>query len=70
MARRRVRRSQNDDVDYHLGVQHHGAVHWIGSSLGFVPLPPRYWPAVIAIIGCYAVLTQLVKTWFVRRWGM
>jgi hypothetical protein len=25
---------------------------------------------VIAIIGCYAVLTQLVKSWFVRRWGM
>jgi P-type Mg2+ transporter len=43
---------------------------WIGASLGFVPLPPLYWPAVIAIIGCYAVLTQLVKSWFVRRWGM
>ena len=43
---------------------------WIGASLGFVPLPPLYWPAVIAIISCYAVLTQLVKTWFVRRWGM
>jgi len=25
---------------------------------------------VIAIIGCYAVLTHYVKTWFVRRWGM
>jgi Mg2+-importing ATPase len=43
---------------------------WIGASLGFVPLPPLYWPAVIAIIGCYAVLTQSVKSWFVRRWGM
>jgi Mg2+-importing ATPase len=43
---------------------------WVGFSLGFVPLPPLYWPAVIAIIGCYAVLTQLVKSWFVRRWGM
>jgi P-type Mg2+ transporter len=43
---------------------------WVGESLGFVPLPPSYWPAVIAIIGCYAVLTQIVKTWFVRRWGM
>jgi Mg2+-importing ATPase len=42
----------------------------IGSSLGFVPLPPFYWPAVIAIIGCYAVLTHVTKTWFVRRWGM
>jgi Mg2+-importing ATPase len=43
---------------------------WLGSSLGFVPLPPLYWPAVIAIIACYAVLTHYVKTWFVRRWGM
>jgi Mg2+-importing ATPase len=43
---------------------------WIGATLGFVPLPPLYWPAVIAIIGCYAVLTQLTKSWFVRRWGM
>jgi Mg2+-importing ATPase len=43
---------------------------WIGASLGFVPLPPLYWPIVIGIIGGYAVLAQLVKTWFVRRWGM
>jgi Mg2+-importing ATPase len=43
---------------------------WLGESLGFVPLPRLYWPAVIAIIGCYAVLTHYVKTWFVRRWGM
>jgi Mg2+-importing ATPase len=45
-------------------------VTWIGASLGFVPLPPLYWPAVIAIVACYAVLTQLMKSWFVRRWGM
>jgi P-type Mg2+ transporter len=43
---------------------------WIGATLGFVPLPMLYWPAVIVIIGCYAVLTQLTKSWFVRRWGM
>jgi P-type Mg2+ transporter len=43
---------------------------WVGASLGFVPLPPLYWPAVIAIIACYAVLTHIVKIWFVRRWGM
>ena len=42
----------------------------VGSSLGFVPLPPLYWPVVLAIIGCYAVLTHLTKTWFVHRWGM
>ncbi|MBO0750769.1 MAG: magnesium-translocating P-type ATPase [Bradyrhizobiaceae bacterium] len=43
---------------------------WLGASLGFVPLPPFYWPAVIAIVGCYAVLTHRVKTWFVQRFGM
>ena len=43
---------------------------WMGASLGFVPLPPAYWPAVIAIIGCYAALTHVVKVWFVRRWGI
>ena len=43
---------------------------WFGGSLGFVPLPPLYWPIVIAVIGCYAVLTHFTKIWFVRRWGM
>jgi P-type Mg2+ transporter len=43
---------------------------YIGGSLGFVPLPPLYWPVVLAIIGCYAVLTHLTKVWFVHRWGM
>jgi Mg2+-importing ATPase len=42
----------------------------VGSSLGFVPLPPLYWPVVLAIIGCYAALTHLTKAWFVHRWGM
>jgi magnesium-transporting ATPase (P-type) len=42
----------------------------LGASLGFVPLPALYWPAVIAIIGCYAAVTHYVKTWSVRRWGM
>ena len=43
---------------------------YVGASLGFVPLPPLYWPVVIAIIGCYAVLTHLTRVWFVHRWGM
>ena len=43
---------------------------WIGETLGFVPLPTLYWPAVTVIIGCYAVLTHVTKVWFVRRWGM
>jgi len=43
---------------------------FIGSSLGFVPLPPAYWPLVVVIVATYAVVTHIAKTWFVRRWGM
>jgi len=43
---------------------------WAGGALGFVPLPWHYWPLVAAMLLCYAVLTHLVKAWFVRRWGM
>jgi Mg2+-importing ATPase len=42
----------------------------LGSTLGFVPLPALYWPAVVAIILGYCVLAHLVKTWFVRRCGL
>ena len=63
-------RGADHDSDRHRDRRDHLALHPIGASLGFVPLPPLYWPIVIAIIGCYAVLTHLVKTWFVRRWGM
>ena len=43
---------------------------WIGSALGFSPLPPLYWPILATFLSTYAVLTHLVKSWFVRRWGM
>jgi P-type Mg2+ transporter len=42
----------------------------LGSTLGFVPLPALYWPAVVVIILGYCVLAHLVKSWFVRRWGL
>jgi Mg2+-importing ATPase len=42
----------------------------IGATLGFEALPALYWPIVAAMLLTYAVLTHLVKTWFVRRWGM
>jgi Mg2+-importing ATPase len=41
-----------------------------GAALGFVPLPWLYWPVVASFLLSYSVLTHLVKTWFVRRWGM
>jgi Mg2+-importing ATPase len=40
------------------------------SALGFVPLPPLFWPIVASFLLSYAVLTHLVKTWFIRRWGV
>ena len=42
----------------------------LGPTLGFVHLPGSYWLAVLAIIFAYCVLANLVKTWFVRRWGL
>jgi Mg2+-importing ATPase len=42
----------------------------LGPTLGFVPLPGSYWPAVFSIILSYCVLAHLVKSWFFRRWGM
>lgn len=42
----------------------------LAASLGFVPLPPLYWPIVAAFLLSYSVLTHLVKTWFIRRWGL
>jgi Mg2+-importing ATPase len=42
----------------------------LGLTLGFVPLPTSYWLAVLAIILGYCLLAHLVKTWFVRRWGL
>ena len=43
---------------------------WAGGALGFVPLPWLYWPLVASMLLSYAILTHLVKVWFVRRWGI
>jgi len=42
----------------------------IGQALKFMPLPPLYWPILAGFLLSYALLTQFVKVWFVRRWGM
>jgi Mg2+-importing ATPase len=39
-------------------------------ALGFKPLPALYWPIVASFLLSYAILTHLVKTWFIRRWGV
>ncbi|MFC7309991.1 magnesium-translocating P-type ATPase [Streptomyces monticola] len=39
----------------------------LASGLGFVPLPLSYFPWLIATLLSYCVLTQLVKTWYIRK---
>ena len=41
----------------------------VAGALGFVALPPTYWPILAGMLAAYVVLTQFVKTWFVRRFG-
>jgi Mg2+-importing ATPase len=41
----------------------------LADALGFVPLPHLYWLLLAIILVCYVVLTQLMKTWFYRRFG-
>jgi len=41
----------------------------LADTLGFVPLPPMYWLFLAAMLLCYAILTQVMKTWFIRRFG-
>ncbi len=43
---------------------------WAGAALGMTPLPRLYWPLVAATLLSYAILTHVIKQWFVRRWGM
>ncbi|MFJ8351370.1 magnesium-translocating P-type ATPase [Streptomyces sp. NPDC094153] len=39
----------------------------LGASIGLQPLPMSYFPWLIGTLLAYCVLTQLVKTWFIRR---
>src|SRR5450631_3328107 len=41
----------------------------LASTLGFVPLPGLFWLLLAAMLVGYAVLTQLVKTWFIHKFG-
>lgn len=43
---------------------------FLAGALGFVPLPLLYWPLLAAILFCYMVLTQLIKTWFIRKYAI
>jgi Mg2+-importing ATPase len=41
----------------------------LANTLGFVALPLTFWPFLALMLLGYALLTQVVKTWFVRRFG-
>ena len=41
----------------------------LANVLGLVALPPLYWLLLLAMLLCYVVLTQIVKTWFIRKFG-
>jgi Mg2+-importing ATPase len=41
----------------------------LAGTLGFVALPPLYWLLLAGLLVCYVILTQLVKTWFHRKFG-
>ena len=42
----------------------------LAETLGFVSLPPLYWLILAGLLMCYVLLTQVVKVWFYRRYGM
>jgi Mg2+-importing ATPase len=41
----------------------------LGASIGLVPLPLSFFPWLVATLLAYCVLTQLVKGWYVRKFG-
>jgi Mg2+-importing ATPase len=39
----------------------------LAQYLGFVPLPWQFWPLLAATLVCYVALTQVIKSWLVRK---
>ncbi len=39
----------------------------VASKLGLTALPLKYWPVLFVTLICYVTLTQLVKSWLLRR---
>jgi P-type Mg2+ transporter len=39
----------------------------LATPLGFVPLPPLYWAILLVTLLCYVGLTQIIKTWLIRK---
>ncbi|WP_218966470.1 magnesium-translocating P-type ATPase [Snodgrassella alvi] len=41
----------------------------ISGWIGLTPLPWQYFPWLVLTLGCYCVVTQTVKRWYIRRFG-
>ena len=41
----------------------------LADTLGLVPLAPMYWLLLAIMLLGYVILAQVVKTWFIRRFG-
>jgi len=41
----------------------------LANTLGFVPLPWSFWLWLLAMLVTYVLLTQVIKTWFYRKFG-
>jgi Mg2+-importing ATPase len=39
----------------------------LAGPLGFVPLPPSFWLFLTATLLCYVALTQVIKSWLVKK---
>jgi Mg2+-importing ATPase len=39
----------------------------LAGFLGFVPMPWQFWPFLLVTLVCYVGVTQLIKTWLVRK---
>jgi Mg2+-importing ATPase len=42
----------------------------LGEAVGLVPLPWAFFPWLAATLFCYCLLMQLVKRWYIRKFGM
>jgi Mg2+-importing ATPase len=43
---------------------------FVGEAVGLAPLPGSYFPWLVATLASYCVLTQVVKRWYIRRFGI
>jgi Mg2+-importing ATPase len=41
----------------------------LGATIGFQPLPATYWPYLAAMIVCYLIQTQMVKVFYMKKFG-